>query len=203
MNFDFSECSAGQRYFLMTQSVMPRPVAWILTENLDGSFNLAPFSFFTPVCSNPPTLVVSVGNKSEGIPKDTWANLERTGKAVVHIPSLRHIEEVNASAASLEQGVSEVEACGMKTVAFVDGGLPRLEGVAVAYACRLQQCVELGEAPQHVAFLEIEHMHVEEEVLIEVKGRQQIDADALNPLARLGGADFAVIGDKHTRKRPE
>ncbi len=208
MLYDFSDTSAGQRYFLMTQSIMPRPIAWILTENPDGSHNLAPFSFFTPVCSNPPTLVVSVGNKEAGIPKDTWANIQRTGHAVVHVPSLRHIDSVNSSAATLDAGVSEVVEAGLttvplQTVAGDEYPLPRIDGVDVAYGCRYQQHVDLGAAPQHIVFLEVEHLYVADEVLVEVKDRKQIGADELNPLSRLGGADYAVIGDKHSRARPD
>ena len=66
MNLDFSTLSANQRYHLMTQTIIPRPIAWVLTDSNNGSFNLAPFSYFTAVSSAPPMLMLSVGKKPNG-----------------------------------------------------------------------------------------------------------------------------------------
>ena len=42
MHIDFAAAlSARRRYFVMTQLVIPRPVAWVLSENESGTYNLA------------------------------------------------------------------------------------------------------------------------------------------------------------------
>ncbi|WP_221796824.1 flavin reductase family protein [Oceanobacter mangrovi] len=198
MIFEFDDCNPAQRYFLMTQAVIPRPIAWILTDNEDGSSNLAPFSFFTPVCSNPPTLLVSIGKKPSGEDKDTWVNLQRTGKAVVHIATASQIDSLNESSASLALGDSEVERLGLRLQPF--GEQQRLVDTPVAFACHFQQQLELGE--QHLTLLQVESMYVAEEVMMQVGERQQIDPELLAPLARLGGAEYSLLGELLTRKRP-
>ncbi|HCH70255.1 MAG TPA: hypothetical protein DE042_07255, partial [Colwellia sp.] len=60
MNLNFSEFSQNQRYHLMTQTIIPRPIAWALTDSNNGQLNLAPFSYFTAVSSAPPILMISV-----------------------------------------------------------------------------------------------------------------------------------------------
>ena len=77
MLIDFEGMDPKDAYHILTQTVIPRPVAWVLSENPDGDFNLAPFSFFTPITSNPPLLMISVGKKpTEGVFKDTRVNIE-------------------------------------------------------------------------------------------------------------------------------
>ena len=38
----------------------PETIAWVLTENESGTYNLAPFSYFNGICSDPP-VVMKVG----------------------------------------------------------------------------------------------------------------------------------------------
>ena len=83
MNLDFSNFSATQRYHLMTQTIIPRPIAWALTASEDGSLNLAPFSYFTAVSSEPPILMLSVGKKPNGDDKDTFVNVKNNKQMVI------------------------------------------------------------------------------------------------------------------------
>ena len=65
MILDFNQLAPSQRYFAMVQTIIPRPIAWVLTDNGDArehqprTLNLAPFSFFTGICSDPPLLMIS------------------------------------------------------------------------------------------------------------------------------------------------
>jgi len=42
MHIDLASLNPLEIYAAMTQTIVPRPVAWILTENENASFNLAP-----------------------------------------------------------------------------------------------------------------------------------------------------------------
>ncbi len=75
MNLQLSSISPTQIYHLMTQTIIPRPIAWVLTDSGEHNYNLAPFSYFTPVASNPPLLMFSVGKKPSGETKDTTRNV--------------------------------------------------------------------------------------------------------------------------------
>lgn len=202
MDIKFSDLQPTQIYHLLVQSILPRPIAWIMTEQQNGKMNIAPFSFFAPVCSNPPTFVVSIGNKSSEQPKDTYANLKRTGQCVVHIASTDLIDALNQSAATLGHDESEVEESGLEVVPFVEGGLGRIHNAPVAFACRFQQEVELGAAPQHIVFLEIEQMYIDDTATEQLEGRMRISADKIDPLAKLGGPEYAGLGEILSRVRP-
>ena len=82
MYLNLSDLPSSEIYHLLTQTVIPRPIAWILTENEQSKsakydqYNLAPFSFFNAMASNPPAFVVSIGKKTETQEKDTRANLK-------------------------------------------------------------------------------------------------------------------------------
>lgn len=205
MRLQLAGLTQNQNYHLLIQSVLPRPVAWILTENGPGSagrYNLAPFSFFAPVCANPPTLVVSVGQKPAGDEKDTFVNLQRDGRCVVHMASAGQLAELNESSATLAYGVSEIDQQGL-TLEQEDGqDLPRLQQAPVAFFCRLQQVVDLGPGPQHVLFLEVEEAWIRDDLVTEQGRHLKIDSQLLDPLARLGGSEYATQGEVIVKPRP-
>src|SRR3989344_4559272 len=66
LNILTSEIPSAQAYHLMIQTIIPRPIAWALTVNLNQTFNLAPFSFFNGIAGNPPAVMMSIGYKQNG-----------------------------------------------------------------------------------------------------------------------------------------
>lgn len=203
MDIQFTDKTPLERYHLLTQSVIPRPIAWILTSDEDGSINLAPFSFFAPVCAEPPTLVVSIGKKSADDEKDTYRNLKRSGWCVVNIADSSQLEALNMSSATLEAGVSESDAFGIELSPEGTWPLPRVAAAPVAYLCRYQQQVDLGAGPQHVVFLQIERMFVDEGVMTENNGRIELSSEMINPIARMGASEYARMGERTKLVRPE
>ena len=135
----FGTLHPDQVYFTLTQALVPRPIAWVLSENADGGLNLAPFSYFTAISSDPPLLLISTSRKPSGEPKDTRVNIEARDDFVVMIPHRELLEAMNASSATLPAGVSEVERLGLDTVPFEGSRLPRLAGCRLAFACRRYQ----------------------------------------------------------------
>lgn len=192
--------SANQRYHLITQTILPRPIAWILTANEEATFNLAPFSYFAALGSDPALLVVSIGNKEKSLAKDTKKNLVREKECIIHIPSLEQAEDVNESAATLAYGNSEVLQQGLSLTPFTNS-LPRLTKSKVAMHCRLYDVHQIGES-QSAIYLEVISIHVEDKILQEEAGRFIIDSLALSPLSRLGGNNYGVLTETLTLKRP-
>ena len=83
---------ADQTYAAMTQSLVPRPVAWVLTDSR-GSHNLAPFSYFNAVSVEPPVIMISINRRSTGAIKDTERNIRERGLFVLHIPHVAMVEQ--------------------------------------------------------------------------------------------------------------
>ena len=84
MQLDFSTLAPVEAYRWLTSTITPRPIAWVSTCSTSGVSNLAPFSFFQVISSNPPTLLINVGLK-DGLPKDTARNAHETGELVVQL----------------------------------------------------------------------------------------------------------------------
>ncbi len=203
MNIELAGLSANQVYFTLTQALVPRPIAWVLSENPVGGYNLAPFSYFTAVCSDPPLILLSIGNKSEGRPKDTCVNIEARREFVVHIPHRAQMEQVNDSSATLPAEESEVERLGLELAPFDGFRLPRLAQCRLAMACELYEIQKIGAAPQSLIFGRIKTLFVDDDVMVEdERGRSKIDASRLDPLSRLGAGEYLSFGSVMPLGRP-
>ena len=203
MLINLQELSTPQVYFTMTQTVVPRPVAWVLSENENSSYNLAPFSYFNAVSSDPPLIMFSVGLQEDGSLKDTLANVMERPEFVVHIASCDQLADLNQSSATLPRGVSEVTAGGLGTSEVEGYRLPRLSDCKIAFMCKVYKIDKIGNNNQHLIFGEISKVHVDDNCTeINEKGRLQINADAIQPLARLGASQYASFGEVLRASRP-
>lgn len=202
MNLQFSQLTPSQVYHCMIQVIVPRPVAWVLSDSGHERWNLAPFSYFTGVSSAPPICMLSIGHKPDGSRKDTWTNIDQRDEFVIHISSPALAEDVSRSAASLPHGASEVEVGNLLLAAFPGQRLPRVVGPKVALFCRKHRIVEIGDGPQAVIFGEISAAWLDDAVVTSDGSRLRIDAQQLDPLARLGGDDYAGLGSVFSVERP-
>lgn len=203
MIIDFASIPANTRYHLMTQTLIPRPIAWVLSQNKDESLNLAPFSFFNGVCSNPPLLMLSIGKKASQDDKDTRVNILSGRPFVVHIASVNLAEMVSKTATELAYGDSELKVSHLELEAFPGFGLPRLQDCKVAYGCSLYEAHELGPSKQAVLYAKIEQLFVSDDCVSEQKERYVVDGKKINPLVRLGGALYASLGELFSIARPK
>ncbi len=201
MIYKLNQMSPGQIYHVMTQTIIPRPVAWILTENAaipgqkSASYNLAPFSFFNGISSDPPILMVSIGIKDNGKKKDSWINIEERDHFVVHIPSLQQADSVKATSEEFDYGISETEQLDIKLVPFETAGLPRLQDCPVAFYCKKINITEIGNEPQAMILGSIEAVYISDDVSQFKNNRLITDPLKINPLMRLGAGQFGSLGD--------
>lgn len=196
MDIPFDTVSSSEAYFALTQTVMPRPVAWVLSEHKNGEHNLAPFSFFSVVCSDPPIIMISVGHKPDGSLKDTYRNIVERNHFVVHLAHSGQAQKMTQTSKTLPEGVSEVKEAGIALTPFNNSPLPRIEGCRVAMDCELYETREIGNAPQFLIFGKVRNMFIDDEIVsVNDNGRLNVDARMLDPLGRLGGADYLSFGD--------
>jgi len=210
MIINFSDYNASQRYHLMTQTIIPRPIAWVLTNSTNGNnnqnnLNLAPFSYFTAISSEPALLMLSVGKKPNGDIKDTLTNVLKNKKMVIHIAGENLADIVTQTAASLDHGDSELTTISdevLNTVPFDGFTLPRLAQCDIAYGCELFEIKEIGDVPQTLIFVEVKQLYVSPKVTTVNDGRVKIHADSVNPLARLGASEYSGITTPFKKARP-
>ncbi len=203
MLIDCSQSSRDQLYFLMIQLVIPRPIAWVLSDNGNGTYNLAPFSFFNAITSNPPILMLSVGWKDEALRKDTWVNISERNHFVVHIPSGEQVHDVSHSSTVLPHGVSETDKFNICLEDVQGWPLPMVKGTKIAFLCEKYAIHEIGEDPQGLILGKINRILIDDDAVSQDNGRILIDPLKVNPLARLGGNQYSLLGEIITFQRPD
>ncbi|MEC0249511.1 flavin reductase family protein, partial [Paenibacillus chitinolyticus] len=135
--------SERETYKLLIGSIIPRPVAFVTTLSTEGVVNAAPFSYFNIVTSNPPLISVSVQRKN-GEPKDTARNARDLGAFVVHISDESYIGAINATAAGLPPGESEIELAGLTLVESGKIAVPGVSEAKIRMECVLERAIPLG-----------------------------------------------------------
>lgn len=201
MHIDMSTLSPVQAYALMTQTVIPRPVAWILTENKDKSYNLAPFSYFNGLASDPPMIMISFGLAPDGSLKDTRNNIDARKEFIVHIAHREMAEAMTKSSATMPANESEVEMLNLPLAEMPGTSLPRLADCRIAYACEYDSTHMIKD--QAIVFATLKHLYAADEVVGEdAKGRMCINAVDVDPLGRLGGGEYFGAGELIYVERP-
>ena len=201
MHIDMSDLSPMQCYATMTQTVIPRPVAWVLSENDNQSWNLAPFSYFNAVSSDPPMIMLSIGLEPDGAIKDTHINIEARKEFVINIAHREMAEPMTLSSASMDPNVSEVDALDLALAPMPGTRVPRLADCRIAYACEFTEIKMIKT--QAIFFAELKHLYLDDAVVGEdAKGRLSVKAAEVDPLGRLGGGEYVGAGEIIFVKRP-
>jgi len=184
VRFDPDQMERNAFYRVMNSVVVPRPIAWVCSRSADGVLNLAPHSFYTVACVEPPVVqFTSVGRK------DSLRNVEATGEFTVSLTPEALFEQINATGTDFPPGTSEAEACGVRLEPSDVVGVPRVAESPVSVECTLHSTVRLGDST--VVFGRVRSISVWDRAVRD--GRPRIEE--LHPLARLGGNEWATIGD--------
>ncbi|GAA1080787.1 flavin reductase family protein [Nocardiopsis metallicus] len=171
-------------YKLMTSLVVPRPIAWVSTTSESGVDNLAPHSFFTISCTEPPIVqFTSVGRK------DSLRNAEATGEFVVNLATEPLQDQINASGTDYPPHVSEFDALGIEREASTAVRPPRVAGSPAAVECALHSTLRLGDST--VVFGRVLNVAVDESVVVD--GLPEVTR--LRPMARLGRNEWSTLGE--------
>ncbi len=202
MILDFETLPPRDAYNWLTQAVVPRPIAWVSTVSADGKPNLAPFSFFQAICSNPPTLMFVPTNNRDGGKKDTLRNIEAVPEFVVNLVPYALAAPMNATAAPLPYGENEFAHAGVEPASSTKVRPPRVAASPVAIECTLDRVVTIGSGvgAGNVVFGRIVAMHVADSVL--GADGKAIDPRKLDLIARLSGDFYARAGELFTITRP-
>ena len=144
MHIDPQSNTTQDNYKLLTNLVVPRPIAWVTSQNNQGIINLAPFSFFNAIGADPLYLIISIGNKDDGTMKDTGANILASGEFVVNLVTEELLTAMNISAANFPSAESELTAAGLHPVASKQIQVPRVAEAQASLECILHSHQSLG-----------------------------------------------------------
>jgi flavin reductase (DIM6/NTAB) family NADH-FMN oxidoreductase RutF len=171
-------------YQLMTALVIPRPVGWISTVSLSGGRNLAPYSYFNLMGSDP--FYLAFGSHNE---KNTVSNLRKVPEFVANIVTMDLLEKMNFTSTDFPESEDEFSWAGLTPLASTKVRPPRVGEAKAHLECRVVQIVD--DENTHIVLGRIVHAHVHPSVWRD--GR--VDPKLLDPVCRLSGSAYASLGD--------
>lgn len=198
---DVSKLSVADAYKLLVGAIVPRPIAWVSTISKKGQPNLAPFSFFNGVCSNPPSLLFCPVNHPDGREKDTLRNIRETNQFVVNIASEDLVQQMNQTSGNYPPNINEFEEAGLAQAASKLVKPPLVKDSPASFECEVLQIVQVGPGGTgsgHVVIGKILYAHFADGVYKD--GR--ISIETLKPVARLGGPNYCAVRETFALDRP-
>jgi flavin reductase (DIM6/NTAB) family NADH-FMN oxidoreductase RutF len=188
VRFDVAAHPGAQAYKLLAGLVVPRPIALVTTVDAEGRVNAAPFSFFNVMGTEPPLAVFAPGDRDDGTPKDTAANLQATGECVIHLCDEPLADRMIACARALPPGEDEAARAGLATRAAERVRPPILTDCPVALECRVLDIRKYGD--NRIVVVEILLAHVRAGIADPTTWR--VDYAAYAPLGRMNSPDGYV-----------
>lgn len=181
--------------------VMPRPIAFVSTISAGGVPNLAPFSFFNGVGSNPMAVIFSPCTKADGTPKDTIVNLLAVPECVVNVVPHSIREAMNEASYPYPPGVNEFEAAGFTPLTSKFVKPFRVAESPAQMECKLLQIVPVGNGPlsANVCICEVLCFHLASEICLP---DGTADVTKMDLVGRLGGDDYSTMRDRFALPKP-
>jgi flavin reductase (DIM6/NTAB) family NADH-FMN oxidoreductase RutF len=197
VTFLTSETQGQEGYKLLTGLVVPRPIGWIGTLALDGTCNLAPYSFFNAVTGDPPTVIFSAGGSAR---KDSATNARETREFTVNIVSRDLAEAMNVTAATVAADVDEFEQAGLTPVPGVLVKAPRVAEAKAQLECGVTDVVHVGRpgGGSWIVVGEVVAFHVDPDLL----DGTRVDQAGLAPVGRHAGNWYSNATDLFEMVRP-
>lgn len=200
MELDPLALKVEDRYKLLIGCIVPRPIAFVSTISIDGKLNLAPFSFFAGVGSDPMTVLFCPANKPDGSEKDSLRNAKGVGEGgvgefVINVATEDYERRVAAAAEPLPFGESEFELAGLHTSPSRVVRPPRVLESPVSFECRTTQVVRTNPgvgAAGNIVIGEVVHIFVRDDLVNE---RFHTDPAKLRAVGRMGGIGYVRTAD--------
>ncbi len=203
-SFDFEAMAPADCYRLTTSTVVPRPIAWVVTKGRSGVVNVAPYSFFNAFGQDPVIMVLGLlGSTEQGRKfKDTAANIVDTGEFVVNLVPGRLAESMNKTTINAPPEVSEMELAGLSPVPSLKVAPPRVGESPVAFECKLMHALETGPTQLTVIGRVVE-LHIATAFLEGDLARPRVKTEALGLIGRMHGRGwYARTTDLFEMDRP-
>jgi len=199
------EYTPRQIYKVMTGIVVPRPVALVSTVDGNGVANLAPFSFFSGVGSNPPTVLfcptVREANAGGEMRKDTLRNVEETGEFVVNVVSAAIAAQANVTAAEVAPEVDEFVLAELTPLKSEMVRPARVAESPAQMECKLLQVIYTSHAPGGgvIVLGEVLRFHVRQDLIEDFR----VDPTGLDAVGRMAGNTWVHTRDRIDLTRPK
>jgi len=184
-HFDLATMPKGDVYKLLAATILPRPIAWIVSRDADHRINAAPFSFFNILASDPPIVAIGFSSAPDREGKDTLANIRATGTFVINLVPQELAAEMNVTATNAPRGTDETQLAGLAMAPCSVVDVPRIAASPVALECQLWQQLEPGGTGT-IVLARVLYAHVRESAFLD-RARLHIDTTQLRLIGRMAG----------------
>lgn len=195
MYFELDHLSEKERYKLLVATVVPRPIALVVTCDTTGLLNAAPFSWFNTVSSEPPVVVLGIATRlaearrhGGAEQKDTLSNIKDTGEFVINLVSTRIAAQCNVTEGDYAPDIDELVKARLRTLPSRIVRPPRIAESPVSLECRLMQIVPLSPT-SGVVLGRVVAMFIEDDCLLDAE-RLYIDTPKLGLVGRMHAAGW-------------
>lgn len=197
--FRIADLDPADPYKLASGLVVPRPIGWIGTQSAAGIDNLAPYSFFNLVGSDPVHAAFSPGG-GVGVRKDSLDNVREVPEFTINIVTAETVEAMNSTAASLPADEDEFDHAGLTKLASSEIRPMRVAEATATMECRVSNVVHVGnpDGGNGLVIGEIIVIHVADRVLDGTRIRQ----DELRAVGRHAGSWYSNATDLFEIHRP-
>lgn len=195
--FELDAAESRDRYKLLTGLVVPRPIGWIGTRRDDGTNNLAPFSFFNVVSTNPPVVLFSAGSHLDRR-KDSATLAEERGEFTVNIVSEDVVHAMSVTSGSFTADDDEFAIANLTAEPGIRVDAPIVAESPANLECRVRQVIELGKRTRLILG-DVVVIHVGEDVL----DGTRVDNDVLRAVGRMAGATYINTRARFDIERPD
>jgi flavin reductase (DIM6/NTAB) family NADH-FMN oxidoreductase RutF len=196
---DMSGRTPAQKQGLLSQLVVPRPIAMITTLDASGGLNVAPFSYYMPISGEPPMVAVTVGASREATeaPKDTWVNLGLSGEFVINVTTVELAEHIETVAREYPSGVNEADIAGWRTVESHIVKPPSLKDSPAHMECRVRDVIDRGDQRScysgvHIVLAEVVCITADDSIMAEPN---RIDPTKVRAVGRMGFPWFVTVDE--------
>jgi flavin reductase (DIM6/NTAB) family NADH-FMN oxidoreductase RutF len=184
-HFDLGAMSKADGYKLLVSTIMPRPIAWVVSRDAEG-LNAAPFSFFNILSADPPLVAIGFGTPTDRDEKDTLANIRAQGEFVVNLVPEELAQAMNVTATNAPRGTDETRLAGLELAKCEVVNVPRIVGSPVGLECKLFQVIETGGTGT-IVLGRIVYAHVRESAFAKLE-KLYVDPSQLRLIGRMHGA---------------
>lgn len=189
MQIDMTALPLAQRYKVLTSTVTPRPIAWVVTQSAGGLVNVGPYSFFNAMGDDPPLLAIGMlKHHIRDDDKDSATHIRDTREFTVNLVCEADAETMNLSAVDCPRDVSEVAYAGITTAPSVKIAPPIIATAPVSFECRLIELVDVGPR-QLVVLGEIVMAHVRDAFVLNAE-KLHFDTPAMQLIGRTHGSGW-------------
>ena len=203
-SYDFERMAPADCYRLTTSTVVPRPIAWVVTKGRSGVVNVAPYSFFNAFGQDPVIMVLGLlgSNETGRRFKDTAGNIVDTGEFVVNLVPARLAEQMNRTTVNAPPEVSEMALAGLSPVPSLKVAPPRVGESPVAFECKLMHALETGPT-QLTVIGRVVQLHIDTDYLEGDPARPRVKTEELGLIGRMHGRGwYARTTDLFEMDRP-